>query len=123
MAETQVTTGYLAGLAVWQETDLENVAKQIKVGAAKVYAIDVDSADAAIVYVKGYFKTLGDVVVGTTAPDFILAVPATSRKVFMVTAASPVEYPTALTLACVTTPGTPGTTAPTGAVVVRVSYQ
>jgi len=124
MAETQAGFGYAASPAVYEETALLNAKQQAKSGAFKQYNIDIDNQSNAIVYVKAYFKSAGDVIVGTTAPDEIYAVPTLTRINEVCVAAVDVELPTGLTLAAVTTPGTAGVTSPAaGNVAVRVTFE
>jgi len=121
MAETQASFGYAAAPAIYEETALGATKQQAKVGAFNTYGIDIDNQSNAIVYVKAYFKAAGDVIVGTTAPDEIYPVPTLTRIHETVVSAVDVQMPTGLTLAAVTTPGTPGTTPPAaGNVGVRV---
>lgn len=86
-------------------------------GSATIYMIDIDnSAVAATTYVKLYNNA--NPTVGTTAPDMVLMVAATTRRVFPFPEG--IAFGTAVSFAAVTTGGTSGTTSPTGSVVVRL---
>ena len=121
MAESQVSFGYVASPGVWEETSLTNVATQAKVGQSRVYNIDIDNAAIAVSYVKVYYAAIGDVIVGTTAPDEIIPVPASTRLNHAIIQADDVKMNVGMVLAAVTTPGTGGVTPPASAVAVRVT--
>jgi hypothetical protein len=90
-----------------------------------VYYVVVDnSLNGAASYVKLYNLASGSVVVGTTAPDEIIYVPANARitQVYSTSAAPGKTFGTALSAACVTTGGTAGVTSPSSSVVVTVNY-
>lgn len=90
----------------------------VRNGATTVYMVDVDnSANAAVTYVKLY--NAATAVVGTTAPDIILMVPASVRKLFVFDMAG-VAFSTGLSFASVTAGGTAGTTGPTSDVIVKI---
>ena len=68
-------------------------------------------------YVVQTSATAGPTV-GTTAPEWVFKCPASVRRIFSCTPGS--NFATNLSLACVTTGGTAGTTSPTNAVTVRL---
>jgi hypothetical protein len=85
--------------------------------SGKVYMVDVDNAaNAAATYCKLYDD--GNPVVGTTAPHFIFRVPAGQRRSMVIPEGMDFSI---LSFACVTTPGTTGTTAPSSPVAVRLA--
>jgi len=97
----------------------------IKASSAKVYSVIVDnSANGAATYVKLWNVASGSVVLGTTAPDEIIYVPANAvvTQVLYTGASQGKTFGTALSAAAVTTGGTAGTTSPTSATVVTVNY-
>lgn len=113
----------ISGLAssLFKETALGNSATAIASGSSSVSMIDIDnSANGAATYVKFYNVAAGSVVVGTTAPDLVIMVPASTR--ISMSFFSGLTFGTALSACAVTTGGTAGTTAPTNAVVVQVAF-
>lgn len=100
------------------ETDAGATPDNNVTGAAgALYMVDVDNT--ANTNDPAYLKVYNDPapVVGTTAPDLIFLVGVNKRRSFVV----PEGWSfTALSFACVTTPGTAGTTGPTSDVVVRM---
>ena len=124
MAITQVTIAGPAGLIEYTNDDIAEVKDAVKASSAVVYSIYIDnSANAAAAsYLKIWNVASGSVTVGTTAPDEIIYVPAAARitvPMFTV-AAGGKTFGTALTIACVTTAGTAGTTGPTSNVLVSI---
>tara|TARA_R110002110_G_scaffold144795_2_gene334127 strand:+ start:831 stop:1199 length:369 start_codon:yes stop_codon:yes gene_type:complete len=87
-------------------------------GAAGILLqVDIDNtANTDAVYVK-LWNHAGPTV-GTTAPEWVFKCPASVRRIFSCTPGS--NFATNLSLACVTTGGTAGTTSPTNAVTVRL---
>lgn len=107
-------------VAIHNDTDTENTAVTLEESAVLLHSLDIDnSANGAASYVKLY-DTVATVVVGTTVPDYVFMVPASVRVV--------VESPDGLNLsngcqiATVTAGGTSGTTSPTSAVLLAVTY-
>lgn len=85
--------------------------------AGKVYMIEVDnSLNAAASYLKLYDS--GTPVVGTTVPDFVWRVPAGQSRPMVIPEG--IDF-TILSMACVTTGGTAGTTSPASPVTVRIA--
>lgn len=90
----------------------------VRNGATTVYMVDVDnSANAAVTYVKLYDSAAP--TVGTTAPDMILKVTASARKVFVFDMAG-IAFTTGLSFASLTAGGTAGVTGPTSDVIVKI---
>ena len=90
----------------------------VRSGATTVYLVDVDNtANAAETYTKLYDSA--SPTVGTTAPDFIFKVTASTRKVFVLDM-SGVAFTTGLSFATVTAAGTAGTSSPSSSVIVRI---
>lgn len=86
-------------------------------GAGLLLQVDIDNtANTDAVYVK-LWNHAGPTV-GTTAPEWVFKCPASVRRIFSCTPGS--NFATNLSLACVTTGGTGGTTSPTNAVAVRL---
>jgi len=105
---------------VWSETAL-SLKQEVKATSPTVKAIEVVNSGNQGVYVKGYFDLAANVTEGTTDPNFIRFVPALKTRRFLIPGAGLV-CPTALTVACRTTGGTAGTTAPTVPPAVKIVY-
>lgn len=84
--------------------------------AGKVYMIEVDNtANAASSYLKLYDD--GNPTVGTTAPEDVVRVKAGQKRCLVIPEG--LDF-TILSFACVTTPGTAGTSSPASPVIVRL---
>lgn len=85
--------------------------------AGTLYMADVDNT--ANVATPAYLKVYNAAAptVGSTAPDLILAVPAATRRTFVIPEGWAFSF---LSFACVTTPGTAGSTSPAANVPVRM---
>ena len=124
MAVTVTPLGLGGSLKVIRDADIdETLEVNINDGAATIYAIDIDNAaNGAATYVKFWNVAVeqgtGAVTLGTTAPDMILMVPASVRRVFAFVGG--LTFSTGITVAAVTAGGTAGVTGPTSAVVLNV---
>ncbi len=119
MAITQESLGFASGSKLYVDTNSGVTAQAVSASAATIYAIEVDNtANASPSYLKLW--NTGTVVVGTTAPDKVELV-AASTKLSLVYPDGAV-YGTALSVATLTTGGTAGTSAPASAVTVRIVY-
>ncbi|HZS43348.1 MAG TPA: hypothetical protein VFA52_03995 [Candidatus Paceibacterota bacterium] len=110
---------------VFTDSVMGNSPDGVKASSAVLYGVRADnSANGTPVYVKLYNATSGSVVVGTTAPDEIIYVPANSvvTRTYFTGASVGVTFATALTAACVTSGGTAGTTSPALSVSVSITY-
>ena len=111
--------GQLANGQLFTDTANTNAAVVIKATSAVLYELELDNtANAAASYVK--FYNTGTVTVGTTAPDSILMVPATT-KITMVFPGG-VTFGTALAVATVNSGGTAGVIGPVTPITVRAVY-
>jgi len=82
-----------------------------------LYTVDADNtANASACYVKAYNNA--SPTVGTTNPDVVCLVPAGERRQYVIPEG--VSFTVALSFACVTTGGSPGTVSPTLPVIVRI---
>ena len=122
MATTVVEVGVPSGLTIYKETDLNATKSAVKASSGTIHAIIIDnSANAAEAeYLKLWDAASGDVTVGTTAPDWVFKIPAATKRSIPIPEG--IAFGTALTVACVTTAGTAGTTNPTADVVVSILY-
>lgn len=121
MAVTQTNMNDLAGSILFTDTDNAGTVIGVKASSAVIYAIDIDNAsNAATTFVKLWNTASGSVTIGTTAPDMIIPVPASTRVSIPIPQG--ITFATAVTVASVTTAGTAGSTGPTSDVIVRLVY-
>lgn len=121
MAVTNIDISVPSSAKRFSDSSAANAAVAVKASSGTVYALQIDNtANAAVSYVKLYDLAAGSVTVGTTAPDWIIKVPA-STKVTL-TFVDGLAFGTALSECCVTAGGTAGTTSPSSAVVVTIIY-
>lgn len=121
MTTTQITLGYPSGTNLFTETAIGNTALAVKGSSATVYNLDIDNtANGSAVYLKLYNVASGSVTVGTTAPDSIVLVPASTRLNLVFPLGQ--VYGTALSVCCVTAGGTAGSTSPSSSVIARIVY-
>jgi hypothetical protein len=125
MAITTVTVASPSNEKIYQDTSATNAVNAIKASSTLVYYIIIDnSLNVASSYFKAFNLASGSVTLGTTAPDLVIYVPASSIVTipFFTSAANGVTFGTALSYAVVTTGGTAGNTGPSSAVTLTVSY-
>ena len=125
MAITSVNVSSPSNEIIYQDTVAANAVIGIKASSAKVYYIIVDnSLNVAASYLKLWNTASGSVTLGVTAPDFIAYIPASAIITipFFTSAANGITFGTALSYAVVTTAGTAGSSAPSSAVTMTVSY-
>ena len=102
-------------------TGANNTAVAVATSSSVIYAIEVDNtANSANSFAKFYNLAAGSTTVGSDAPDIVLKAPATKKVTYHFDQG--VTLGTAVTLACVTTAGTAGSTSPTSSVTVKVVY-
>lgn len=122
MAVTVTPQATPSNLQLYSNTSVANTAVSVNGSATTVYRIHLDnSANAAVTYYKFWNTASGSVTVGTTAPDMIIPVAASSVVNYGVQP-SIAEFSTALTIAAVTTAGTAGTTSPTSAAKIYIEF-
>ena len=121
MAISNVDLDTLSGLFLYISTDIINTKEAVKASSTVMYHLDLDNAaNGAVTYYKFWNVASGSVTVGTTDPDMVIHVPASTRIVIPIPAG--LTYGTALTVAAVTTAGTGGVTAPTSDAILRILY-
>lgn len=125
MAITQITIQTPANEILFSDSNLGNAVDAVKASACKIFYIVLDnSANAATSFFKAFNLASGGTTLGTSAPDMIIPVPGLSIVTvnFGTSAAPGIIFGTALSIACVTTGGTAGTTSPSSAVTCTISY-
>lgn len=121
MAVTTVDFDAPSGLSRYHNTDSNATKSGVKASSGALYSIIVDNtANAAVTYLKLYDAASGDVTVGTTAPDWIFKIPASTKLTIVLP--ETIAFGTALTEASVTAGGTAGSTGPTSDVPVTILY-
>jgi hypothetical protein len=108
------------GSSQFQDTANTNSAVVIKSSSGTLYSIDIDNTSLASVVYSKFYDSAGAVVVGTTAPDWVVRVPASTRISFQLVAGH--AFANGLQVATVTAGGTAGTTAPATPPTIRVIY-
>lgn len=118
MALTTTPQGFASGLKLFHQSAATSTASvNLLNGPATVFVIVVDnSANSDPSYVKLYNDP--SPTVGTTIPDMVVRIAAASVRTVYIP--SGVVFDTALSVGCVTTGGTAGTTNPTASVPVDV---
>lgn len=120
MAVTTLTISSLS-TSLFTDTANTNGAIAVKASSSVVYYIYADnSANGAATFLKLWNTAAASVVVGTTAPDFIVLLPASATVNLPVPGG--ITFGTALSCASVTTAGTAGTTAPSTTITVRIAF-
>jgi hypothetical protein len=125
MAIASVNVASPANEIVYSSSSMQATVEGIKASSAKVYSVIVDnSLNGAATYVKLYNLASGSVVVGTTVPDEVIYAPlgVITTHVLYTGAGPGKTFGTALSAAAVTTGGTAGTSNPSSAAVVTVTY-
>lgn len=111
----------IASGILYTDSDLVGTAIAVKASSAVLYEAELDNtANAAASYFKVYNTAVGSVTVGTTVPDMVVMVPA-STKITLVLP-SGVTFGTALTVCATTAGGTVGSTGPTSDFAVKLVY-
>jgi hypothetical protein len=127
MSITQINVSSPTNEIVFNDSAMGNTADGVKASSALVYSVTVDNSlnGGAASYVKLYNLASGSVVVGTTAPDEIIYVPAGAviTQVYWTSSAPGKTFGTALSAVCVTAGGTAGSTSPSSNVSVTINYK
>jgi len=61
--------------SAFRDIDLDETAVAVATAPVKVMGWSIHNSDATVIFVQFYFRPLADVTVGTTVPDFTIAVP------------------------------------------------
>lgn len=109
----------ISGSALIVDLDMDNTAEvNVRAGTTTLFSFDVDnSANGAASYLK-IWDSLSPTV-GTTAPDYIFKIAASTREVIDFDLGEGSAFSSGLSFACVTAGGTGGTTSPTSNVIGR----
>lgn len=126
MAITLVEVQTPSGLSQYTDTAIGNSADGVKSSSAVLYSVLCDNSanGGSVSYLKIFNVASGSVVVGTTAPDEIIYIPAGAVIThFLYTGSVPGKtFGTALSACCVTTGGTAGSVAPSSPVKATFNF-
>jgi hypothetical protein len=126
MAISVINISTPALLTLYSDTNIGTTLDGVKASSTLIEWIQVDNTANAGVpsYLKLWNLTTGSVTLGTTAPDMVFYVESGKKDTFNFVSAAQagLTFPTALTIACVTTGGTSGVTAPASTVIVTVAF-
>lgn len=100
----------ITGTDTLWDSDGDNTAQALKVSAGNLYKVHIVNGgatlNAVVSYVQLFDLATTSVTVGTTAPKFVLFVPASGAVV--IDLSTPMTFATAMTYACTTAPTTNG---------------
>jgi hypothetical protein len=116
---TQSVTGTGGGWSVSSQTALTNTKTQVKSGAGNFGGYMFYNPNASVEYIQVWDVASGSITVGTTAPTYVIPIPATTGA--NVEFSSGIAHATAINIAATTTPT--GSTAPGTALVGFVIYK
>jgi hypothetical protein len=123
MAITQVVVQTPANQTIFTDSVMGGTVDAVKASSCLAFYLFADnSANGVPAYVKLFNLAQGSVVLGTTAPDEIVYVPANAKitHIFFTGAVIGKTFGTALSAAAVTTGGTSGTSG--SSIPVIISY-
>lgn len=114
-------TAILTGASLFIDTANGSTVVAVKASSAVIYQLELDNtANAAASYFKMFNVASGSVTLGTTVPDKVEMVPASTK--ITITIPGGVTYGTACSCASTTAGGTAGTTAPSSGFIVKIVY-
>jgi hypothetical protein len=111
--------GTSGGWLVSSQTALTNTAVAVKGSAGQFGGYMIYNPNTSVAHVQVWNVAAGSVTVGTTAPTYVLSIPAASAANLELTCG--VAHSTAIAVAATTTPT--GSTAPTSALVAAIFYK
>lgn len=118
-----VTNQTISSLSTSLFTDSANTSGAIAVKASSAtvsYIYADNSANGAPTYLKLWNVAAGSVTVGTTVPDMVILLPASTIVNLPIPAG--LIFGAALSCASTTAGGTAGSSAPSTAITVRIAY-
>lgn len=114
-------TAILTNAALFVDTANGSTVVAIKASSAVVYQLELDNtANGAASYFKLFNVASGSVTLGTTVPDWVVMIPASTSRTLVMPGG--VTFGTALSCASTTAGGTAGSTAPSSSFAVKVVY-
>lgn len=117
-----ISTNLNLGTTHFETDDLDSTAQQIKEGTSTLFSFEIDNSDNEDpCYVKAWNTNAAAAPsVGTTVPNLALKVAGGKVRRHVVNGGKGQTWATGIFVACVTTPGTAGSAAPTNAVGVKI---
>ena len=105
-----------------EDTDVGATLQKVADGALYIDQIFIDNTNnAAAMYLKFYdVASGGSCTVGTTNPNYLFPVAASDTAQYAMNPGA--HFASGIAFACLTEPGTGGTTAPTNDVSVKILY-
>ena len=105
-----------------EDSSITGTIQKVVSGTLYIDQIRIDNSNnSSASYLKFYdIATGGSATVGTTAPDYIFPVAGSGTIEFCMQPGA--YFGSGIAFACVTTPGTTGTTDPTNDVTVKILY-
>lgn len=98
-------TATSGGTTLYKNIDVDESEDAVKATTGQVYWIHAINLSAAVLYLKFYNATIGNVTVGTTVPDLTFPVPSnggTDGAGFVVSIPNGIAFSTAITIAATT---------------------
>jgi hypothetical protein len=114
------------GSTIFENTICGNSVSPVKNSSCNIYYLQADNRNNPLddVYVKLFNLAALSVVLGSTPPDAQFLIPAGQiiTQYFLNKVFPGVTFPTALSVCCVTQPGTLGNNSPVNPVIVEIFY-
>ena len=112
--------GSYIGTTIVEDATANSTVEDAKASGGNLYQVYINNGHNAQVYVKCWQVASGSVTLGSTAPALIFPCPASVSRQYNFP--DGLAFSTALSFACVDSPGTAGTTSPGSTVLVRITH-
>jgi len=121
MAVSNINIAQITGANLFLDTANEDTVIAVKGSSGVIYSLELDnSANGAATYFKLFNVAAGSVVLGTTAADLVILVPAATAITLVFP--SGLTLGTAIACASVTGKAESDNTAPTSSFIVKMVY-
>lgn len=121
MAATKVLVDTPDGLTLHKESALAGTVSGVKSSSLVIHSIVADNAlNGAVTFLKMWNVASGSVTIGTTAPDWIIPIPASVKRTMVFPEG--LAMTTALTIAATTTAALAGVTGPSSSFLFEILY-
>jgi len=121
MAVSNINIAQITGANLFLDTANEDTVIAVKGSSGVIYSLELDnSANGAATYFKLFNVAAGSVVLGTTAADLVILVPAATAITLVFP--SGLTLGTAIACASVTGKSESDNTAPTSSFIVKMVY-
>lgn len=121
MAVSITTLEPVSGAKKFEDSNNANVPISVKGSAGVMHSITIDnSANVAVSYVKMWDLAVGSVTIGTTVPDWIIKMPASTKRTIPIP--DGLAFATGLSVATTTTALLAGATSPASAVAIGIVH-